>query len=286
MHVRPRQIGLALGGGGGKGTAHIGVLSALEALDLPIDLLAGTSIGAIVAAMYAVGYGPQAIEEWFKRGATLRILERDATNSGLIGTGRIEALLREALGDRTFADVKLPLAVVAVDLACGDEVILREGGLVEAVLASMAVPGIFPPVVHGTRVLIDGGVRNNVPVDVAYAMGADRVVAVDLGTLAEDYSLPVESEFSVWSSRRWLPYTQLEIVERAVAMLIAQVTKQRLAETPPTVLLRPAVMATPMFDFTQIDEGRRAGEDAVMDQQAALEELGRWRREPPEAEPC
>ena len=284
MNASSKRIGLALGGGGGKGTAHIGVLSALEARSFPIDIVVGTSIGAIVGSLYAVGYSAQAIEEWFKKGATIRILERDTTSSGLIGTGRIESLLHDALGDRTFLDTKLPFAVVAVDLIGGEEVVLQDGGLVEAVMASMAVPGVFPPVRLDDRILIDGGVRNNVPVDVAFRLGADRVVAVDLGALTEDYIYPAETDLSIWSSRRWLPHTQLEIAERAIAILIAQITAQRLSKTPPSILLRPAIESMAMFDFTHIEEGRRIGERAVYEQQAAFDTLERWYRDQPDYE--
>src|SRR3712207_3736222 len=151
----------------GNGWAHIGVLGVLKGLHLPIDVLSGSSIGALVAALYAVGYGPDEIQGWFQYGARRHIWGPDRTRTGLISTQSLAALLREALGARTFADTHIPLAVVAVDLHRGREVILREGPLVDAVLASTALPGLFPPVVRGDEVLVDGGVLNHVPVDVA-----------------------------------------------------------------------------------------------------------------------
>jgi NTE family protein len=282
MTDRPRKIGLALGGGGSKGSAHIGVLAALEALHVPIDVIAGTSIGGLVAALYAVGYRPYQIEQWFQRATMRRILDRDPSNGGFIGTRKIELLLREALGTRTFADAALPLALVAVDIARGTEIILRDGPLVDAVLASTAIPGLFPPVVRGDQVLIDGGVLNNVPVDVAHMLGANRVIAVDLGLVTEEfvYGQANEAGIAVWSPRRWVPRSQLALAERALSLMMAQITEHRLAEVPPAVLLRPVVSRLFPLDFSRTLEGRMIGERVAFEQRAALEVLRDWRVEP------
>lgn len=279
MAEETRRIGLVLGGGGGKGSAHIGVLSALEALHIPVDVLAGTSIGGLVAALYAVGYQPYQIEQWFQRATGRHILERDPTNGGFLGTRKIEGLLREAFGERTFADARMPLALVAVDIRRGVEVVLREGSLVDAVLASTAIPGLFPPVIYADRLLVDGGALNNVPVDVAYALGAGRVIAVDLGMIAEEFAFKPVAEAGVapWSPRRWVPRSQLLIAERALAIMTAHITEQRLRETPPAVLLRPVVAGLLPFDFTQTVQGRMFGERAVFEQRTALEALAQWR---------
>lgn len=278
MSDHPGRVGLVLGGGGGKGSAHIGVLSALEALHVPIDVLAGTSIGGLVAAFYAVGYQPYQIEQWFLRATARNILERDPGNSGFLGTRKIESLLQEALGQRTFADARWPLALVTVDIVSGQLVVLRDGSLVEAVLATTAVPGLFPPVARGEQLLVDGGVLNNVPVDIAQKLGAERVIAVDLGLLAETFQLggPAMRD-TVWSPRRWVPRNQLMIAERSLAIMMAALTEQRLAQTPPTVLLRPVVGTMMPFDFTQTVQGRMLGERAVFAQRRALEDLRAWR---------
>lgn len=280
MQEQPRRIGLALGGGGGKGAAHIGVLSALEALQMPIDVLAGTSIGGLVAALYAVGYQPYQIEQWFQRATARRILERDPTNGGFLGTRKIELLLREGFGERTFADTQIPLALVAVDINQGVEVILNEGPLVEAVLASTAIPGLFPPVLRAERLLVDGGVLNNVPVDVAQTLGAGRVIAVDLGMVPEQFEYgQLPQSAAVWSPRRWVPRSQLLLAERALSLMMAHITEQRLRQTPPAVLLRPVVASLLPFDFTQTLAGRMVGERAVFAQRETLEQLRTWRSE-------
>ncbi|MBV9790930.1 MAG: patatin-like phospholipase family protein [Chloroflexi bacterium] len=279
MSEESRKIGLALGGGGGKGSAHIGVITALEALHVPIDVLTGTSIGGLVAALYAVGYQPYQIEQWFQRATMRRILDRDPTNGGFIGTRKIEQLLREAFGTRTFADATLPLALIAVDIVRGTEVIIRDGLLVDAVLASTAIPGLFPPVMRGEQLLVDGGVLNNVPVDVAQMLGADRVIGVDLGLVPGEfeYGPALEATLAMWSPRRWMPRGQLALAERALALMMAQITEHRLAETPPAVLLRPVVSRLFPLDFTRTVEGRMSGERAVFEQRATLEQIREWR---------
>lgn len=285
MDDHRRRIGLVLGGGGGKGAAHIGVLSALAALRVPVDIMVGTSIGGLVAALYAVGYRPLEIEQWFGRAKRRTILERDLSASGFLGTRKIEALLREALGTRTFADAQLPLAMVAVDIVRGEEVVLRDGPLVDAVLATSAVPGLFPPLVRDEQLLVDGGVLNNVPVDVAIGMGAGRTIGVDLGQLSRSFrpaalTAPAGSQalrLPAWSPRRLLPRSPLQIAERALAIMMSQRTEQRLRETPPTVLLRPGVAALLPFDFGQTLQGRMAGERAAFEERERLEQLRAWR---------
>lgn len=279
MSAETRKIGLALGGGGGKGSAHIGVLTALEALHVPIDVITGTSIGGLVGALYAVGYRPYQIEQWFQRATMRRILDRDPTNGGFIGTRKIEQLLREAFGARTFADTSLPLALVAVDIVRGAEVIIRDGSLVDAVLASTAIPGLFPPVARNEQLLVDGGVLNNVPVDVAQMLGAERVIGVDLGLVSGEFEIgqTLESTLAMWSPRRWMPRSQLALAERALALMMAQITEHRLAQTPPAVLLRPVVSRLFPLDFTRTLEGRMSGERAAFEQRPALEAIRDWR---------
>jgi NTE family protein len=240
--------------------------------------VAGTSIGGIVAAMYAVGYQPYQIEQWFLRATAWRILERDATNSGFLGTRKIESMLREIFATKTFADARVPLALVAVDINAGREVILNDGPLVEAVLATTAVPGIFPPLVKGEQLLVDGGVLNNLPVDVAYTLGAERVIAVDLGMIADYTTFGTTTQStSGWSPQRWMPRSQLMTAERALAIMMARITEQRLQQTPPNVLLRPVVSSLLPFDFTRTVEGRMHGERATFEQRDVIEELRDWR---------
>jgi NTE family protein len=179
------KVGLALGGGAARGLAHIGVLEILHRAGVPVDIVTGTSAGAIFGAVYACGMKPDHIRrmaqgelDLFRFGKLFDITLREA---GLIrGRKVIKALEKVLGGDIDFTDLTTPFACVASDLNTGEEVIMRHGSVLSAVRASISIPGIFTPVRRDGRVLVDGGLRNPVPVDVARAMGADFVIAVNV----------------------------------------------------------------------------------------------------------
>lgn len=272
-----RRLGLALGGGGGRGSSHIGVISVLEALNIPVDMIAGTSIGGVVGVLYAVGKTPDEIEELFRTATIRRIMTRDSNNYGLLGTAKIEAWLREILADRTFADLPFPVAVVTVDLVSGDEVLIQDGDLVEALLATSAVPGFFPPRPHGDHLLVDGMLRNNLPVDVAKMLGADKVIAVDLHEPKAQFQLASEPR-SLWSPRSWVTLSQFAVLERSLNIMLQEIAEQRLAHCRPDLLIAPTLGSITPLDLTRAAEGRAAGAAAAAAEVAALEALGAWRR--------
>ncbi|HEY0334791.1 MAG TPA: patatin-like phospholipase family protein [Stenotrophomonas sp.] len=215
--TRPR-IGLALGGGGARGIAHVRILKKLEALHIPVDCIAGTSAGALVGALYAAGRSPEDIErivlenDWRslfsdtlpRRDRSLRRKSDDYTRLAPLGIGlggedtsvrlaagfgsgqRLIAMFEDATGaaraNGNFDDLPIPFRAVATDLNTGQAVALGEGNLAMAMRASMSLPGILRPVSLGDRVLLDGGIANQIPIDVVRAMGADRIIAVDVGT--------------------------------------------------------------------------------------------------------
>ena len=272
----PRRLGLALGGGGGKGGAHLGVLAVLEELDVPIDVIAGTSVGAAVGVLYAAGFPLDQLERIFHAFALRRIATRDPTRMGLLGARKREALLRELLGDRTFADLRIPCAVTATDLVSGRVVVITEGPLVPAIMASTAIPGIFPPVVRGAELLVDGGVLNNVPVDVAEALGAQRVIAVQLADAPPRFELLAPTPDTPLA-RLMLAPRQFAIANRALALLMAHATELRLAQHPNTLRLRPDVSHIATLDMTRPAEGYRAGAAAARAAAADLLALRAWR---------
>lgn len=209
MAGRPK-IGLALGGGGAKGAAEVGVLKVLEEAGIQIDYIAGTSIGSIVGGLYAAGYSAKELETMFQtqewltlltdRKASLSnepyktidgvtyifgfpVMDRNSRGIGVMGGGRIEQLIdsmASVKGCTEFEDLKIPFCCVAADIKTAEEVVLSKGVLCKALRASMAIPGIFKPVERGDFMLVDGGMLNNLPVDVCRKMGADIVIAVDL----------------------------------------------------------------------------------------------------------
>lgn len=177
------KVGLALGAGSAKGYAHIGVLQVLARYRIPIDYIAGTSVGSCVAAAYAMGYSPEEIASILDTvGAS--IWRPTVPTSSLLSSARMRAGLQRVAGDITFDSLQVPLAVVAADLVTQQAVVYREGLLWPAVLASASIPGIFPPQRIGPHTLVDGGVLDPVPSDVVAGMGAGKVLAVKLATLA------------------------------------------------------------------------------------------------------
>jgi NTE family protein len=181
---RPR-IALVLGGGGARGFAHIGILKVFEEEKIPVDLVAGTSIGAIIGAMYCAGVSIDKIENISKNTGWNEISNISQAGilklfiaESLLSSERLEKYLRDNMGNVQFHELKRPFACVATDLITGEKIIMREGDVAVAARASSTIPGIFAPVEYRHRFLIDGGLNDNIPTDVAKLMGADFVVTV------------------------------------------------------------------------------------------------------------
>lgn len=184
--TRPK-IALVLGGGGGRGFAHIGVIKVLEQEGVPIDIIVGTSVGALIGAFYASGIPIREIEhiaqtvEWNDLSNTsvssllgLVLFDR------LLTTDKMQRYLENKIGNRRFDELPISFACVAADIQTGERVVLREGPVGIAVRASASIPGIFQPVEYKQRFLVDGGIVDNIPVDVAKMLGADIVIAVNV----------------------------------------------------------------------------------------------------------
>ena len=240
--VRRPRLGLALSGGGARGLAHIGVLRVLEREGIPVDFLAGTSMGGVIAAGYAAGLSPDDLEKEALAVARtrrlLRLIDPALPNGGLIHGQRLLAYFEQHLGQRTFSDLRLPLALVAVDLNTRQEVVLREGPVALALRATTAVPGLLMPVeVNGWR-LVDGGVLNNLPVDVAREIGAEAVIAVDIGPTRE-------AGIGLWiGNRRWVPEglsATLRVLDDTLGTLMTAAQEHKLRQFPPDVLIQPNI---------------------------------------------
>ncbi|MCJ7764106.1 MAG: patatin-like phospholipase family protein [Dehalococcoidales bacterium] len=181
--MKKRKVGLALGGGAARGMAHNGVLQILEKSNIPIDMSAGTSAGAAVGAIYAQGKNTDELKklaqswDWKQRA---QVIDLALPRSGFIAGHRIKKLLKSIIGDVNFDELKMPFACVATDVITGEEVVINQGSVLEAVRASISVPIIFSVVKYGGRYLVDGGLVNPVPVSVLKDMGADFIIAVNV----------------------------------------------------------------------------------------------------------
>lgn len=179
--IKFRKIGLALGGGGARGLAHVGVLEHLESIDLKPDVIAGTSAGAIVAALYAFGLSSKEIFEELQK---LKPIEFSALRIPKLGLmenlGIIDLINRNIGTDKNIEDALIPLAIKATDIETGESILMTKGSVLSAVLASSCVPGIYIPVEHDGRLLVDGGLTENVPVSALSDLGAHIKIAVNL----------------------------------------------------------------------------------------------------------
>lgn len=308
---RRARVGLALGGGAARGMAHLGVLRALSDAGVRIDCIAGCSIGALVGAIAASG-SADALETTFKTfdwKKTLSFFDVVFPRSGLIDGAKVSALVREHLPAARFSDLALPFAAVATDLLTGDEVILRSGDVIDAVRASIAVPGIFTPVRQDVRVLVDGGLSNPLPVSVARMLGADVVIAVDLNhgvvdgrprlkrrtapTPADaqqqaqgwvrDYRRVMDdlksrllagrntrAQFSRWADRSDALPNLFEVLLASVNVMEMHLTRMRLVIEPADLLIRP-----PLADIRFLEFGR-AAEAIDIGYRAAAQALQDW----------
>ena len=179
---RPK-IGIALGSGGARGLAHIGILRILEENNIPIDYIAGVSIGSIVGAYYAVNLEIKSLEEKILRLTKkdlFKLIDLTSPKRALIAGNKIKSFIDKLIEHKSFSDAKIPFKVITTDLCSGDEIQINNGRLVDAIRASISLPGIFPPVKRDNRLLIDGGVVNPTPIDIVKEMGADVIIGVDL----------------------------------------------------------------------------------------------------------
>jgi NTE family protein len=278
---RPRPtFGLALGGGGARGLAHVGVLKALDRAGIRPDVIAGTSMGGLIGGAYAAGFSGRAIErevmELASASRLIQFADRIPSLRALFSGRRFEGYLARRIGaELTFADLRRPLAISTVDLNTGREVVLHEGPVVPALRATMSIPGVFAAVERGGRRLVDGGILNNVPTDHARALGADVVLAVDVlpyfSNDPEDRFAPPEA-----ASPMELPLAPIGLkdVWEAAFVTVAALTAYNLHRAPPDLLIRPEFRPniTLLTGYTRAEESILAGAFAM---NAALPELRR-----------
>lgn len=263
---RPK-IGLALSGGGARGLAHVGILKVFEQEGIPIDYIGGASMGGLIAAAYACGIPLQEIEERALALAhprkLIRLLDISPERRGLFEGHRLRNYLAEIFLERHFETTKIPLTITAVDIVQAKEVVLTKGLILPAVMATIAIPGIFKPYEMGSWRLVDGGVLNNLPVDRVAELGADFIIGVDvqINPYREKpwQDLPEKPRFPVPLPDFFLDFYRSELI------MIAELTRIHLVSCPPDIILSPNI--APDIDmflgFPRIPEVIEAGEQCA-----------------------
>jgi NTE family protein len=262
---KKKKIGLALGGGAARGLAHIGVLEVLKKEGIPIDLIAGTSAGAIIGAAYAWNQDTNrmmrdALDANWKKMAPL--IDPSMPKSGFIKGNKIRDLIATYVGgDVDFSDLKIPFACVATDIDTGEEVVIDSGPVPDALRASISIPGIFTVVKHGERYVVDGGLTTPVPVEVVRRMGADFIIAVNVnpdvtGRMGKAYRQRIEM------------HKEPNIIQVMMQWLyITTYTVGRLAMEKADVVIEPDLTHIGSSEFNRAQEliqhGREAARKAI-----------------------
>jgi NTE family protein len=288
------KVGLVLGSGSSRGWAHIGAIEALQDAGIPIHLVAGCSVGAFVGAIFASGGLEQLKQYVIDMDGESMFSFSDLTfiRSGLLdGDNKLKELFCMHSDKKTFDQLEIPLKVVAADMHSGDQVVLDSGNLLKALRASLSFPGLFAPVYHKTRWLIDGGVVDPVPVGVARAMGADIVIAVNLDSelvsrkrhqkaeaIPEIPPLPVRNEFLKNLAARYdvmektirkrlerqkkkepKPPGTRQVINAAIQLMQDRITRVNFAVNPPDILITPRLGDLKMLDYDQVEHAIEEG---------------------------
>jgi NTE family protein len=308
----PRKtVALVLGSGSSRGWAHIGAIEALEEDNIPIDHIAGCSIGSYVGAIYASG-GLRSLKEFVIRMDGKKVFSYfDVVfpRSGLLnGTKRLKKLFSMHTDAKTFADLKIPLMMVATDLETGGKVVLKSGNLLNALRATMSIPGLFAPARVKERWLVDGGLVDPVPVGVARAIDADVVIAVDLNSglvsskkrrrriVSTEAKRDDHQEYKSELIQKLLDHYEnaefglrhklndllkrevstpdiIETVTTSIGIMQERITRINLAVEPPDVLIQPPLAGLKMMDFDQVEHAIEEGYIAVKEKMDDIKTL-------------
>ncbi len=268
MSKKRKKIGLALGGGGARGCAHIGVIKALQEAGISIDCVAGTSIGSFIGGVFAAGDFEKLerilLETKWKD--VVKHFDPVIPKKGFFEGKKFVKLISQIIPNPNFKDSRIPYAAIATDLLSGEEVVIKSGNIVKAIRASVAIPVIVTPAKIGNRHLIDGGVVNPLPVDVVQKMGADIIIAVDLNRKfvtekkkaksQKSKKIPLQGKIANWIT----PYPNIiDVVENSIFLMQDQLTQKNLLNHKPDFLIQPNLGSAGVFDFHKakrmIDEG-------------------------------
>ncbi len=290
-------LGLALGGGGMKGLAHIGAVSVIEKMGMHPALVAGTSIGSIVGAMYAAGMSAGEMKAAADAQPLLSLLSLRFDGKAMLDTSGVRSFLEEYVGDVEFGALKRGFLVTTTDLETGDLVLIDSGSVIDAVLASSAIPGLFAPVVIDDRYLMDGGMLENLPVKPLRDRGATQIIGVRLFYHQRCWKMgearrkgrPDDTTRKSWRERisledlRHLPASVMErwlqaghagieafrIAQRGLDLMVSHQEAERLKTYPPDVLISPDVVDIGALDF---HEDKRAVFESGVSAACAVED--------------
>ncbi|MGV3487832.1 MAG: patatin-like phospholipase family protein [Tuberibacillus sp.] len=243
--MKKPKIGVALGSGGSKGFAHIGVLKVFEEENIPIHYMAGSSMGALTCALYGAGHNWESMRKLAVTFTRRHYLDFTVPTVGFVSGQKVTGLIKAITHQKSFEDCRIPISIVATDLNTGERVVFQEGKLYKAVRASISIPGIFRPVKLDGRLLVDGGVIDRVPATVVRDMGADIVIAVDVGELTPKKEIR----------------TFFDVIMQSIDIMQEQIVK--LQESSADITLKPPVSEFHSKVFTNIDKIIRIGEDTA-----------------------
>ena len=310
-HAPPNTsgLGIALGSGAARGLAHIGVLKVLEEKNIPVGALAGTSIGALIGALYAAGVPVTQMEQvaleidW--RSMT-KLLDPVIPLSGLTDGRKLITFIGGLLPVRTFEELNYPLAVTATDINTGEAVVIKQGDLLEALRASLAFPGIFSPAVFGQRVLVDGGLCKPLPTDVVRDMGTDKVIGIctipkvdkkspeafltrrknhrepgkwkdifNASRIEQAFRTAIGQEFNGDNSTDTgvRPPNIFKVCAQSVAIMENVINDLQTNQSPNELILRPQLDDITLLEFHRAEEIIAAGETAARESLSQIEYL-------------
>jgi NTE family protein len=266
-----KKVGLALSGGTARGFAHIGVLEILDREHIPIDMIAGTSAGAIVGALYAKGMSAAEIKKEVLEIDPMKrwqLIDIALPKSGFISGKKFIELLKGYIGDIKFSSLKIPFSCISTDIMTGEEVIIDKGSVLEGIRASISVPIVFAACEHNGRFLVDGGLVDQVPVEVVKSMGADIVIAVNVSPHMPDVKKRIYIDEAI-------PYHSPKIKEPNMYTIMMNYMSIVNSQTWTTSLKRADIVIEPRLsgisftDFKKAEqcilEGEFAGIDALLD---------------------
>ncbi len=260
LGMKKPKIGVALGSGGAKGFAHIGVLKVFEEEGVPIDMMAGSSMGALACALYGVGHNWESMKKLAIAFNRLHYLDLTVPKTGLINGRKVTGLIKAITHQKRFEDCRLPIGIVATDLKTGERVVFKKGWLYEAVRASISIPGIFTPVKIGGKILVDGGVIDRVPATVVRDMGADIVIAVDVGGFTPKQDIR----------------TIFDVITLSIDIMQEQIVK--LQQSSADIVLKPPVAMLSPKALANIDHLVEIGEETARAQLPMIwEMIGAWK---------